>query len=294
MTARGARLVTRGPPLAAVAALVFLASSAGLPTASAAGDGLEVDVVSLRHVAVTMAAHVPGPSADLLRVAIDANEDGSVSGEEYAVYVSTLERLVFAPPPAAIDLYEMVWELENTTGAAVFTPGGRFTLGATALGQVPGLRASVALDGEAGSGRVSYLVLAGLAGPVRSNATVDATATLRFEWEGGFSSYAEHLLVVEVPPLMPVELRLPGGFVAENVSGVAELSVRADGAVVRGTTTGAPVVVEIAPRGGSTMAFAFAVTVIVAAVVVVAYGSAVVSRQHAVSSEPGAAAGKPK
>lgn len=249
------------------------------PTAAALEDRVDVHVVTLRHVDVSIYTSLPGPAGDAFRAEVDGNEDGTVSGEEYAVYVSALEVLVFADPVTSIEAYQLVWRLENETGAAEFTAAGRFSLGTLVATQAPGFQVSATMDGEPGDGRVTYLSLPGLAGPVASNASVDAAVTMRFEWAPR-SSFETHTLEVSGPPLMPLQVRMPGSSYAADVQGVSGFSEGAGGSTVRGTTTTAPVQVTIVPREPSFTGLWMAVTVIAGALVVVGYGAIVVTRSR--------------
>jgi hypothetical protein len=257
----------------------LIAAALFMPSAAAMDDGMEVHVVTVRHVEVTLRAQLPGPAGDALRAAVDGNGDATVSGEEYAVYVSGLETVAFLPPMEPIALYALVWELENTTGAGAFTAAGRFNLSLLLGAQAPGVGLAATMDGQAGAGRVSYLTMAGLAGPVASNATVVATLVLRYAWEG-LSPHGTHTLSVRGPPEVSVEVRLPGGSLATNVTGLSGHFTGASGTFIQGKSTAQPLVVTIAPRGASSAGLFLAVGLIGGAAAVAAYGAAVVSRRH--------------
>lgn len=286
----GRSLFKRAVPLATVALLALVALS---PAVLAVEDRMDVNVRTLQHVDVSIYSSVPGPAGDGLRTAVDGNEDGAVSGEEYAVYLSAVEMLVFAAPPTAIEAYSLIWNLENVTGADPFTPAGRFNLGTLVAAQAPAMQLAATMDGVPGEGRVTYLSMPGLAGDDHSNASVDVTLTVRFDWDP-LSTYDTHKLQVQGPPLVALEVRLPGGLQPSGLLNVSKPSTTANGGVLMGTTTTAPVEVTLEPRGASITAVWMAVTMIVGALVVVGYGAVVVARQRAPGRSQGPARGTGK
>jgi hypothetical protein len=216
-----------------------------------------------------------------------------VSGEEYSVYVSALEHLVFAAQAHAIEAYTVVWEQENMTGASPFTPAGRFQVAALVLAQAQGLRTEASMDGQPGQGKVVYLTLRGLAGPVASNASVSATVTLQFTWES-LSSFEAHALAIDGPDLLAVEVHLHGGAVARDVAGLGSPVTRKDGSLVEGTTSLQPLTMTIAQRPATFTGVGLAVTVIVGVAVVVGYGALILARAQVAAEGSAAAQGKPK